>query len=70
MAAIKLKTYLTRLKKTQSSLSREIGKSRSLINYWVASDATVEMTEAGIKIMLDTGFIVYESVGVNNEKES
>ena len=70
MAAIKLKTYLTRLKKTQSSLSREIGKSRSLINYWVSSDATVEMTEAGIKIRLDTGFIVYESVEVNNEKES
>ena len=61
MSGYTLLSYLMRAGQTQSELSREIGHARSKISYWIKNHATVELTEAGIKIRLPSGLIVHES---------
>ena len=61
MAAMKLKKYLDRSNQSQSDLSREIGQGRATISYWVKNNAVIELTEAGIKISMPSGYIVHDS---------
>jgi hypothetical protein len=56
-----LRKYLERVDKSQTVLATEIGKARSVVNYWVNAGAHSEMTESGIKISLPNGLVVYET---------
>ena len=61
LTSIGLRGYLERVNKTQTELANDIGKARSVINYWVNAYATAEMTESGVKIRLPNGLVVYET---------
>lgn len=59
MEALKLKKYMEIKGLSLSGMARHIGRSRQIITEWVGNDATVELTEAGIKI--HTLKVVHES---------
>ena len=58
---MKLRKYIDRSNQNQSDLAKEIGQQRNKISYWIDKEATVELTDIGIRIRLPSGLIVYET---------
>lgn len=61
MAEQLLKKYIDMQNLNQSSMSRSIGHTRQTVWNWINDDATVELTDIGIRIRLKSGRIVFES---------
>ncbi len=62
MEGITLRRYLESSGRTQTQLSKEIGVSRQKLNYWHKQDARVSLADVGIRIRLQSGLIVYETM--------
>ena len=61
MSSQKLRLYMSEGGITQSSLSKEIGRPKQAIWNWLQGDATIELTDIGIRIRTKSGRIVHET---------
>ena len=58
---MKLTNYMIEHNMKKAQLAKKIGKSRQNIEHWVKRDASVELTDIGIRVRLPSGLIVHES---------
>jgi hypothetical protein len=63
MAGQLLKTYLERNGIKQIELARNIDRTKANVYNWLKAEATIELTELGIRIRTPNGFIVHETKG-------
>lgn len=59
MAALTLRLYLERSGIEVADFAKDIGRNRQIVHYWVNNGATVELTEAGLRIKTEK--IVHET---------
>lgn len=51
MSVLTLEKYMSMMKLSVADIAKDIGRTRQNVDFWIERGATVDLTEAGIKII-------------------